>query len=316
MDPFSTTRIAPLLLEGAFELPDNPPLVTEDGRPWVRWARVGPWSGWYTLGTRQVRTGDEDSGIGFWLAVCRLASEVGNGRADACHCLGPGVLSVGGLGLTVSSGFGSALLARCLCEAPLHWMTTMAPAIHASGTYVRVSDDGVDNVVLENVEHGKLRRQEEFEGAIRGGSTGDRWSGAQKRQARVWVECVSRALAHPAMDHAQAQFCRDHLPRLMGPAAGLIQWPSNGIQDGWMFTTEQRGMWALGMVLVIEDERQALRLFKDCVQWEPQDARASLSKMREVAGAESIVYSDTFRKRVLHTVGRVQEVFHFHLGDA
>jgi hypothetical protein len=315
--PFSTTRIAPLMSEGAFELPEDPPLVTEDGRPWVRWANVEPWCGWYTLGTRYYRGDEEpDTRDGFWGCVCRLAAEVGNGRADACHCLGPGVLSVGGLGLTVSSGFGVALLGRCLAEAPLHWVSCMSPVIHASGTYVRVSDGGVDSVVLENTEHGELHRQEEFEGAIRGGSTGDRWSGAQKRAARLWVEGVSRTLAHPAMDHAQAQFCRDHVPRILGPAAALIQWPSNGIQDGWMFTVEQRSLWALGMVLTIEDERQALHAFKDCIQWQPEDAKASLRNLRELAGRESIVYSETFRKRVGHTVERVQEVFHFHLGDA
>jgi hypothetical protein len=315
--PFSNARIAPLMEEGAFELPENPPLVTDDGRPWVRWANVGAWSGWYTLGTRRYHPMEHPDGIeGFWELVCLLASEVGNGRSDACHCIGPGVLSVGGLGVTVASGFGVALLARCLCEAPLHWVSSVAPAVHATGTYLRVSDEGLDSVLLENVEHGTVRDRIGYEGAIRGGSPGNRWSGSQKRKARVWVESVSRALAHPSSDRAAAQFCRDHLPKILGPIAGLAQWPVNGIQDAWMWSIEQRALWALAMVLVIEDELQALRAMRSCIQWEPEDAKASLRNLRSLAERDDTEHTPTFRKRVGHTVDRVQDVFKFKLGDA
>jgi len=87
------------------------------------------------------------------------------------------------------------------------------------------------------------------------------------------------------------------------------------MQDAWMFTTEQRALWALGMVLTIEDEHQALSALRDCVQWEPRDARSSLRRFRKLAERPSATYTDRFRRRVAHTVGRVQEVFGLHLGD-
>ena len=314
--PLGPYRIAPLMDKRVFELPDKAPRTTTDGAPWLRWANVGEHSGWYSIGTRRldpVGSPTQEANDHFWSAVYTLASEVGNGCVDAVHCLGPGVLSVGGLGVTVSSGYGQALLTACLRQEPLWWLGSMAQVIHESKVALRHDVRGVGSAALFRTGGGALFSQEELDLAVRGGSASEKWTGAQKRLSFTWVECVSSLLRHAEMDPAQVQFCAAHVPDLIpGLVRERIAWPSNGIEDSWMWTIEQRALWAAAMVLVLEDEVQATTLIERGVKLLPQDARASLVELSKLA-REQDGFTDTFRDRVLNTVRRVQEVFTFTL---
>jgi len=313
MVDWAAYRIAPLLDEHVFRLPEDAPRLTKDGKPWVRWANAcGDYSGYYALGTRPPELVDEPSDV-FWHFVVGLASEVGNGMADAVHCVGPGVLSIGGMGVTLSSGYAQVLLGYCLEELPLHWVHAMMPVLRTSGVCVGLSDAGLRGWSLVAPElREAIATAEQLDRAVRGGSNGTQWHAVQKYRAKTWVSCVSEMLSHPGMDAAQARFCRAYVPQLMpSEARERISWPTNGIQDGWMFTDEQRALWACAMVLFIEDEQQATRLVMEHVQTEPIDAKASLRNLRDAAPDPK--WTDTFRGRISNTVSRVQELFKFQV---
>lgn len=297
---FSTYRIAALMDESMFELPDDVRPTTRQGDPWLRWANVGNYSGWYSVGERSPNFGER---LSFWEAVLTLATEVGNGKLDAVHCVGPGILSVGGLGVTASSGYAQALLADCLEAKPLHYMRHMGIVIAESGAWLHELDDG--EVCLET-QHGLTTHIVQVEGAIRRGG-GTSWSRSQKRVAKKWVEYTSRMLRDPKMDDVQVQFCAKHVPKLLAPVHSLIRWPNSGIRDGWMYTPEQQALWCVIMTTAIEDEDQTWNLVQQSIETQPVDARASLVNLYQKV--QHAAYTETFVRRVRNSVVRVQDLF-------
>lgn len=301
---FSTYRVAALMDESMFDLPDAAAHTTKWGDPWLRWAKVGDYSGWYSIGERKPEFGERPS---FWEAVLTLATEVGNGNLDAVHCIGPGILSVGGLGVTASSGYAQALLADCLEAAPAHFLNNMGRVIYESGGWVHTDENGNAAFASEDgrlvIEHGDI----EFLVRRGGSQSGWQWTSFRKRIAKLWVESISRMLRHPKMDEVQARFCQQHIPRLMDPVRLLINWPREGIRDGWMFTREQQALWCVLMVAALEDEDQTWVLARDCIERSPTDARKSLQNLYKKVN--DAAYTETFVARIWRSVRRVQKLF-------
>jgi hypothetical protein len=295
--------------EGVFDIPKDAPVTTRSGEPWARWVNLGEQAGWYVLGTRPAKPAESYDANPFWNHVFLMACEVANGNVDAVHCIGPGVLSVGGMGVTMTWGWGQQLLRECLEEKPGWFLRTMAPVIHETGVYL---DAAYTLTKLCHVQRGSLFEEHELDGAIRGGSGGVNWTAGRKRTARSWVVAVSKLLREERLDMAQMSFCIKALPELMSEALKLrLLWPKNEVYDAWMFTREQQALWAVAMVLTIEDALQAEKLILAQVQTEPIDAKASLRRL--MANCEGEEYSRTFTMRVLKTVARVQELFGFSL---
>lgn len=282
-----------------FELDDVRP-TTRAGDPWLRWARVGDYSGWYSVGERSPSFGER---LSFWEAVLTLSTEVGNGKLDAVHCIGPGILSVGGLGITASSGYAQALLAYCLEAAPLHFMRHMGIVISESGAWLHSADDGSISFATQ---FGLATAIRDIEYSVRRGGNVT-WSRSQKRVAKKWVEHTSKMLRNPKMDEIQVQFCSEHIPKLLTPVHSLIRWPNSGIRDGWMYTPEQQALWCVIMTSAIEDEDQTWNLARESIETSPVDARLSLQNFYEKAGHAA--YTETFVRRVRNSVVRVQDLF-------
>lgn len=299
---WAACRIAPLRDEDVFRLDPSSPGVLGDGTPWVRWCNLGEWSGWYAIGTRQPPT-DFGTEPAFWSVVLALGTEVGNGRLDAVHCIGPGILSLGGIGTTLASGYGADVLGYCLVEQPALYLDTMAPVIIQSGAYPSPLPDG--HWCLHHYERGALCLDHELRGAVMRSGSGQRWTGGQKELARTWVTAVARLLSHWQMDAAQVRAC-SVLPDLLPPAVlAAIGWPSNGDRDLWMYTREQQALWAATMVVFLEDFESASRLAGEAFQREPVDARASLRALRERAAG----YTKRFRRRVERAVDEVCRIY-------
>jgi hypothetical protein len=307
---WSSHRIAALRDGNAFEIPADAPGKRKDGSPWLRWARVGKYSGWYAIGTRKMDPVTAPPEESFWSRVYGLCAEVGNGNLDAVHCLGPGTLSVGGLALTLSAGYVPALLARCLHADPEAWLGAMAPAIAISdGVHLTRCEATPAGYALCTADGRPLTDQVELDIAVRAGSEGTIWNGACKRYAHAWVESISRLLAMGSMDWVQLEFCRTYVPRMMPAAvAERIAWPRAGYRDGWMYSREQQALWAVAMALVVEDELQATRMLTEAVQTEPRDATEALALLVLLAEQAS-GYRDLFRRRVRNSVGQARYLF-------
>jgi hypothetical protein len=93
-------------------------------------------------------------------------------------------------------------------------------------------------------------------------------------------------------------------------------WPSNGVNDHWMYTTEQQALWAVLMVVGMWGPGTAKRLAMDCVQREPEDARASLRSLLKAVGPGQAKYAGEPKRRAEYAVARAQEIYGFELGDA
>ncbi len=318
------------LLDSGFVVPDGAKELTVEGKPWVRWAKTGTDSGWYYVGTRPPVLPEPPS---FWDVVFVLATETGSGRVDAVHCVGPGILSVGGTGITLASGYLAALLVECLLADPVNWVAKMAGVIRETGAFptcmsAEVKDYAdccfmsVDGVLLRHVP---LLDASQRSSMVRGDAytkTG-KWSGAGKRRAAVWVESLGKLLFEPVMDQAQVMFCKKHVPGMLSDVArDRISWPSNGADDAWQFTREQQALWVVAMVAGMWGYGMGDELAMECVVVEPTNARQSLLNMQRAARVRLCLRAEgpfglrTFARRVLHAIKRVQEVYGFKLEDA
>jgi len=297
---FLSSRVAGLTNSSVFEVPAGYRATTRKGDPWLRWARVGDYAGWYSIGERLPNFGPE---LSFWEAVLTLATEAGNGKLDAVHCIGPGILSVGGLGVTLVSGYAQALLAECLRADPLNWLGHMGRVIHDSGAWIAPMDNGA--VVL--TKKGVALSSEDLNWAVRRGDPNAHWLKPQKHVGKSWVTGVARMLRHPRMDQVQVEYCSEHIPKLIAPMQTLIGWPNSGIRDGWMYTPEQRALWCVLMVGAIEDEEQLLIVARDHVEQSPRDARSSLHNIYTKMVGSS--HSESFIFRMRNAVARCQDLF-------
>jgi hypothetical protein len=293
--------------ESMFDLDQKAKPTTKQGDPWLRWANVGSYSGWYAIGQRKPSYGDR---LNFWEAVVTLATEVGNGNLDAVHCIGPGILSIGGLGVTIASGYAQRLLADCLEAAPMRFMMEMGPVIHKSGAWLATARDG--GTYLDAMSGGPVVEREKLHQLVRrGGGDAGVWSASQKKMAKLWVEQTSRLLREPVLDQVQVAFCEKHIPKLLVSMRDRIGWPAAGIRDGWMYTPNQQALWCVIMVAALEDDEQTCALVERCVDVAPRDALKSLRTLYgEVSEATS---TGTFVVRVKNAVRRSQEIFRINV---
>jgi len=320
-------RIAPLD-EGAFRTPEEVQPLRDDGSPWTRWCRIeGVGAGWYALGSREPAWGSLGHDSNFWDIVLALVTDAGNGRLDACHCVGPCILSLGGPAVSLSGQYGAAFLAQCAIQEPLLFLHHMAAAMQASGAYPASLDlrspDAVDplNFFLEHIEEGWLLEHHEIEGAVRAGSAGERYTEKQKRVARLWVHGVSAMLADPRLDAAQREFCRKCLLGMLTDAAlARIAWPTNGVADMCQWTREQHALWAVCMVLAPCESLGVERFLMQTVTDVPQDARAAMRHMLELTEptrpTDELQWSTRLAARCRRAVGRACEIFGVDLEGA
>jgi len=273
--------------------------LAPNGGPWVRWGKAGSEqgavAGWYAAGTKspgRLTLPDQ----GFWERVLGLATMIGNGRLDACHCIGPCNLCLGGPAFTLSCAcdYGITLLWECLVECPDWWLHCMAPVVQETGVYpwftgVTTTDYKTERgepptPALFRVEAGALLEEHSLTCAIRGTSDATRWTSKGKALAFKWVACVSKLLMADATVPAQVRVCQRAAPELLSAGAKeVLCWPRNGVADFWMWTPEQQRLWTVTMALALIDGVGASQLAEECVQLEPADARASLAAMAEKA---------------------------------
>jgi hypothetical protein len=286
-------------------LPEGAPTRTEDGKAWVRWVRYGSYSGYYAAGSRKPRFAGRPT---FWEAVYSVACECAGGTVDQAHCCGRGVLALGGLGVTMRSGYAQLLLHCCLLANPARYVEVMAPAIQLNGAYTKVTETSPSGVAL--CQRGKYAMSEDqLRSLILGGSDSVKWTSRQKDRARVWVSCCSQLLRDEAMDKAQLSFIEEVTPALITEATKVaIKWPRNGPRDWWQYTHSQQMLWALALVLALDDEQQTERLMVGAVAAltaQPDAPLGSEDVLRRVnLEIQEPEYENMFRMRCL-TAGRL-----------
>jgi hypothetical protein len=275
----------------------------------VRWTRYGSYSGWYAAGSRKPRIVGRPT---FWEAVYSVACECAGGTVDQAHCCGRGVLALGGLGVTMRSGYAQLLLHCCLLANPSRYVEVMAPAIQENGAYTKVTDLSPSGVAL--CQRGKFAMgEDQLRALVLGGSDSVKWTAAQKARARVWVSCCSQLLRDEAMDKAQLTFIEEVTPALITETTKVaIKWPRNGPRDWWQYTHSQQMLWALALVLALEDEDQTERLMVAAVAAQTDEPDAPLGSehvLRRVnLEIQEPSYDNMFRNRCL-VAGRLLSVY-------
>jgi hypothetical protein len=299
----SPYRIA-ALTEDPFTLPDDLPLAptrTESGAPWVRWANVGNHEGWYAYGSRKPPFAVRPT---FWQKTFTLCSAIGNVHMDAVHTIGPGILSLGALGVTASSGYAQALLHYCLESNPARFLQTMMPAMHASkGLYPRDWRDSPSGYVFSTVE-----------GVVSSAEVRELIQAPySKLISHLWVEGCSHLLRDDSFDEVQVAFLQDFAPKLLSQSLRtLLRWPRTDVPDTWSFTAEQQALWAVAISLVLEDEVAAEQVITAARQ-EANDAEEWMRKMR-VAASSGV--HERFEQRLIAAERVAQELFNVNLGVA
>jgi hypothetical protein len=246
-----------------FGTPVDAPARTDDGRPWVRWAKYGAFSGWHAVGARKPRLVGKPT---FWEAVYSVACACAGGNVDQTHCCGRGVLALGGLGVTMRSGYAQLLLHSCLLSNPARYVEIMAPVIRETGAYTKKTGKSPSGVAL-----GVLGRyamaEDQMRALVMMGSDGIVWTNAQKKRAKLWVSCCSELLRDDSMDRAQHAFAEEVMPALLTVTTKeMISWPPNGLAGllgVGQYTHEQQMLWALSLVMALEDENQTETLVSD-----------------------------------------------------
>jgi len=286
-------------------LPEGAPTRTEDGKAWVRWVRYGSYSGYYAVGSRKPRFAGRPT---FWEAVYSVACECAGGTVDQAHCCGRGVLALGGLGVTLRSGYAQLLLHCCLLANPARFVEVMSPVIRACGAYTKVTDKSPSGVALCG-SMGKYALDEgQLRAIVTAGSDSEQWTTRQKDRARVWVSCCSQLLRDEAMDKAQLSFIEKVTPSLLTAATKTaLRWPR--ALDWTIYVPSQQMLWALALVLALEDENQTERLMLAATALPPAgdlDVAATSEHVLRRVNLEirEPEYENMFRMRCL-TAGRL-----------
>jgi hypothetical protein len=274
---------------------DEGPARTEDGRAWVRWAKTGAFSGWYAVGARKPKLVGRPT---FWGAVHAVACACAGGNVDQAHCCGRGVLALGGLGVTMRSGYAQLLLHCCLLANPARYVEVMAPVIRETGIYTKKTEKSPSGVAL--CTHGKYAMNEsQMRSLVMMDSDSITWTTSQKKRAKVWVACCSELLRDEAMDVAQHAFAEQVMPAILTDTTKeAIKWPK-GPRDAWQYTHEQQMLWALSLVMALEDEHDTATLVCAARDGEPlEDPLAAAAVLRNMQReVQDPHYGDMFRNR-------------------
>jgi len=295
-----------------FELPDfqspaDAPTRTKDGEPWTRWGHYGSYEGWYAAGSRSV---GKQGRPAFWDATFYVACLATGGSLDQAHCCGSGILSLGGLGVTLRSGFAQILLHQCLLTDPERYMQTMAPVLYETGTYTKRTEKADTGIALVDSQGRLVLTEKRLRDVVMLGSDGTKWSERQKKRARIWVTCCSKLLRDARMDEAQGAFAEHVMPAMLTERTKeIVRWPRNGMRDSWQYTQEQQALWASVMIMGLADPEETERMVETCVVGEGRfpDAAQSLLNICTYAGDAA------FLRRLDRTMPRLGELFRVQL---
>jgi hypothetical protein len=298
--------------ESMFELPDfdapaDAPARTKNGEPWTRWGHYGTYEGWYAIGSRRVEK--IEARPKFWDATFYVACQATGGNLDQAHCCGPGILSLGGLGVTLRSGFAQILLHECLLTDPERFMQIMAPVIHETGVYTKQTEKAETGIALADSKGNPVVAEKAMREIVMLGSDGIQWTQRQKKRARLWVTACSKLLRDARMDEAQAAFAEHVMPALLTERTKeIVRWPRNGMRDSWQYTHEQQALWALVMVMGLEDAEETERLVAASVAGEGRYPDASTSLANLCAYATAGV-GDAYGERLRRALPLLLELF-------
>jgi hypothetical protein len=311
--------------DAGYLVDEDAKMLTADGRPWLRWVNHDGVAGWYHLGTRQPARSESP---GFWEVVFREAVELASWRVDSVHCIGSGILSVGGMGITLVGGYAAALLCECLLTDPIYWVQTMAGIIKDVGVYpTSLHGQATDHAecYFSEVEGAPLIHVEQMVSMVRGddyAKLGNKWSSAGKRRAKLWVESIGRLLALPTMDAAQVAFCKKHVPGMLSDRAReRIGWPSGGADDCWQYTREQQALWVVVMIATMLSSDATEKMVLEHVGANPPNAKKSLLSIfmwgieRTVVRVDMLDTEQVFISRVLGAIGGVQNIYGFKVEE-
>lgn len=295
------------------ELDASLPSKTPQGETWIRWAALAAGAspthaGWYAIGTREPSFGAR---AGFWESVFLLAMHtVGNKTMDAAHAIGPSLLAIGGLGFTFASGYAQSLLGICLEAAPERIVATLAQLVRHAGVYPARTGTSPRRYVLHEVHGGGGMVGADLERAIRAGGDGRAWSTTGKALAFEWVSRMG-FLRDDVFDRAQVDMCAEWLPLgLTDIVRAEIRWPRSAGRDAWQYTEEQKALWALALVLSIDDPAETERAIlqaRASLSLTPTNAAACLARMYEVR--TDATYTERFRARLTVASDKLAELF-------
>jgi hypothetical protein len=297
MNPRSPLRVSVRPDFDMIEVTTDGPARTPDGRAWVRWAKYGSYSGWYAVGARKPKLSGQPK---FWEAVFSVACACAGGNVDQAHCCGRGILALGGLGVTMRSGYAQLLLHCCLLKNPVRYVEIMAPVIGATSSYTKASEKSPSGVAFHDSMGGPWWTETDLRNLVTLGSDGTKWTKPQKERAKTWVSCCSRLLRDEAMDSAQQAFAEEVMPALLTEdTKTAINWPRQGPQDFWQFTKEQQLLWGLACVLALEDEKETESLMVGARSLADAKEGFSAENMFRQLGVKLCLgnYEQTFRNR-------------------
>ena len=293
----------------ALDVTTDGPARTKDGRPWVRWARIGSYSGWYAVGARKPKLNARSNVPGFWEATFSVACACAGGNLDQAHCCGRGILALGGLGVTLRSGYAQTLLHCCFLSNPVRYLDVMAPALSESFVYTKPTDWSPSGIALMGHSGLPLITEGDIRHIVCADSDGVTWAGFQKARAKLWVSCCSELLRDEAMDRAQQVFAEETMPSLLTEATKvLIRWPRQGARDWWQFTHEQQMLWAIALVMALQDEFQTEQLITNskAAVLAGEDFSAELL-LRQMA-VEVANHDEAFQERFRMAMGQISEL--------
>jgi hypothetical protein len=295
-------------------MPEDAPSRTPDGRPWVRWAKYGSYTGWYSAGSRAPSLGG--SRPSFWQAVFSVACACAGGNIDQAHSCGRGILALGGLGVTLRSGYAQLLLHSCLLSNPARFVEVMAPVLHATGAFTKASEKSPSGVALVDSKGHLLLTEEKMRQVVMLGSDSSRWTEPQKDRAKLWVSCCSALLRDERMDAAQLAFAEEVMPALLTESTKTaLRWPKKGMGDRWQYTNEQQMLWGLALVLALEDEQETERLMVGAAgSQEIYDAEAILRQVRLDVAMDN-TYEGIFQTRCVSALSALGKLLQVGLGE-
>jgi len=275
VSPFESTDVSAALRS---DVPEGRPTRLPDGRPWVRWAMAGR-RGWHALGARGP---EPAAGRGsFWGHVVAAAAALRGARLDEVHAAGESILTLGGLGVTLVSGYAQMLLYLCMELQPARFVDVMAPVLHLSGVFPKASARSPSGYALVSHDGHTLLTEAELQSAVMlGGSQTTQGKG----RALIWVSCCSELLRDEAMDAAQLRLASRVLPPVLSSAVRTaIRWPTSAVDDAWQYTHERQLLWAVCLVLGAYDGARLERLVLDAASAVDQDDGDAV--LRQLGGA-------------------------------
>ncbi len=292
-------------------LPEDAPSRTPQGRPWVRWCMRAEDSGWCAAGARRPSFGAKT----FWETTFAVACRAAGSNVDQVHAVGSGILALGGLGVTLSSGYAQKLLYKCLEHNPARFLEVMAPVVHATGVFVKPCAKSPSGIALMDERGHPLLTETELRSLVTGGAAGVKWTSKQKSVARLWVSVTSELLRDDSMDAAQCAFASEVLPELLcAPVRQGIRWSPSSGEDTWQHTKEQQMLWSFALIMSMTNAHATevlLSVAKELGSDADYSPESMLGRVKGLVGKPSLGW---FRDRGLCVFELLEEAMNITIG--